>query len=139
MATFDGKDFTTGLATTLNKLPLGAAAKAASVPVTIATDDPLAAGHYETVAASQTAQVLGSTGAIGDVLYGMHVVPTTTSPGSIAVLDSSTSMPVFAGGASSLACLAPFWINLNGMKSVNGAFKITTGAGLSVIAVGKFT
>lgn len=92
---------------------------------------------YETVAASQTAQVLGTVGAIGDVLAGILVVPATTSPGNVLLLDNATSITVFTGGASSVADLKPFWIPL-GIKSVSGPLKITTGANVSCIAVGSF-
>lgn len=97
-----------------------------------------AGGEYETVAASQTAQVLGGAGAIGDDIVGLLVIPATTSPGTVALLDNSTSITVFAGGATSVADLKPFFIPL-GMKSVSGAWKVTTGANVSVIAVGNFT
>jgi hypothetical protein len=93
---------------------------------------------YETVAASQTAQVLGGAGAVGDVLHGLLVVPATTSPGAIAILDGSTSVTVFTGGATSVADLKPFFIPLK-LKSVNGAWKVTTGAAVSVVASGDFT
>lgn len=95
--------------------------------------------EYETVAASQTAQVLGTTGGKGDVIEGILVVPATTSPGNVLLLDGATSITVFTGGATSVGSLAPFWIHLGGIKSVSGAWKITTGANVSVIAVGKFT
>ena len=39
--------------------------------------------HYETVAASQTDQVLGATGAIGDYLYGLTIIPANASPGAV--------------------------------------------------------
>lgn len=118
------------------QLAAGRAAAASSVPVVLSTED--LAGDYETVAASQTAQVMGGTGAIGDYLKRLIVIPTTVSPGMVTLLDNATSIPLFAGGAASLAMLAPFTIEL-GMVSVSGAWKITTGAGLSVIAIGKFT
>ncbi|MGE3712645.1 MAG: hypothetical protein AB7G35_23620 [Hyphomicrobiaceae bacterium] len=95
-------------------------------------------GEYETVAASQTAQVLGATGAVGDYISGILVVPATTSPGAIVLLDNATSITVFAGGASSVSNLVPFFIPL-GMKSVSGAWKITTGADVSCIGIGNFT
>jgi hypothetical protein len=96
----------------------------------------IAAGEYETVAASQTAQVLGATGAIGDWLAGLLIVPATIGAGTVALLDDATSMNVFVTGT--LADLTPIWLPLN-MKSKNGAWKITTGANVSVIAVGNFT
>lgn len=95
-------------------------------------------GMYETVAASQTAQVLGPTGAVGDRITGLLVIPATTSPGNVILLDNATSMTVFAGGATSVSNLTPFWIPL-GMKSVNGSWRVTTGTNVSVIAVGTFT
>lgn len=98
----------------------------------------LGAGNYETVAASQTAQVLGATGATGDFLERLLVIPATTSPGSIAILDGSTSITVFAGGASSVASLTPFSIMV-GAYSTTGPWKVTTGANVSVIGFGSFT
>lgn len=93
---------------------------------------------YETVAASQTAQVMGTTGAIGDFIAGILVIPATTSPGNVLLLDGATSITVFTGGATSVADLKPFYIPL-GLRSVIGAWKITTGANVSAIASGTFT
>lgn len=94
--------------------------------------------EYETVAASQTAQVLGATGAAADVLDGLLIVPATTSPGNVIILDNATSITVFAGGASSVSNLVPFYVPL-GLASVSGAWKVTTGANVSVVASGNFT
>jgi len=134
----------------------GAGAVGATVPrVTLASDDPGVAklgtidtsaasvakavkGEYETVAASQTAQVLGATGGTGDFISHLLVIPATTSPGAVTLLDNATSITVFTGGASSVTNLVPFIIPLN-MVSVSGAWKITTGANVSVIGVGDFT
>jgi hypothetical protein len=138
----------------------GAGAVASGVQrVTLASDDPavvdLAAievllttisarladelvGEYETVAASQTAQVLGATGATGDYLAGLLIIPATTSPDAVSILDNATSITVFAGGASSVSDLKPFFLPLR-MKSVSGAWKVTTGANVSCIGIGNFT
>lgn len=94
--------------------------------------------QYETVAASQTAQVLGATGATGDVLDGLLIIPATTSPGLVTILDGSTSIPVFVGGASSVSTLIPFYVPV-GLKSVSGPWKVTTGANVSVLPAGAFT
>lgn len=93
---------------------------------------------YETVAASQTAQVLGTLGATGDDISGILVIPATTSPGQVLLLDNATSITVFVGGATSVGSLTPFYIPL-GMRSVSGAWKLTTGANVSAIAIGKFS
>lgn len=96
-------------------------------------------GEYETVAASQTDQVLGATGATGDYLAGLLIVPATTSPGAVSIKDGGGSaITVFTGGASSVSNLVPFFVPL-GIKSLAGAWKVTTGSNVSAIGVGNFT
>lgn len=113
---------------------------AAPINVTPATPMPVRthAGEYETVAAGQTAQVLGGTGVAGDYIAGILVIPAVVACGVVTLLDGATSIPVFVGGGTTaLADTKPFWIPL-GLVSVVGAWKITTGASVSVIAVGDF-
>lgn len=99
-------------------------------------------GDYETVAASQSNQVLGGSGAAGDYLGGLLIVPATTSPGAVTITDGSNSpdiaITVFTGGASSVSNLVPFFVPL-GIKSVTGGWRVTTGSNVSVIAAGNFT
>lgn len=113
-----------------------------ATPVTLydANGNPLAAfsGSYATIAASQTAQVLGATGAKGDYVSDLLVTPATTSPGQILLLDGATSITLFVGGATSVVDLKPFAIPV-GAYSASGAWKVTTGANVSAVAVGKFT
>lgn len=90
---------------------------------------------YETVAASQTAQVLGLVGNKGDLLERLIIIPATTSPGLVTILDGSTSIPIMVAGTTTIA---PIVVELN-MYSVSGAWSVTTGTNVSVIAVGKFT
>lgn len=94
--------------------------------------------EYETVAASQTAQVLGATGATGDYISKVVIIPATTSPGNVLLLDNATSITIFTGGADSVSNLVPFTVDL-GMFSVSGAWKITTGSNVSAIGIGNFT
>jgi hypothetical protein len=94
--------------------------------------------NYEAVPASTTAQVMGGAGAIGDLLNGLLIIPATTSPGAVSILDNATSMTVFTGGASSVGSLVPFFVPI-GARSVSGPWKVTTGANVSVVAVGSFT
>jgi hypothetical protein len=54
-------------------------AVASTAPALIAQAD-----EYETVAASQTDQVLGATGATGDRIAGFLINPATTSPGTVS-------------------------------------------------------
>jgi hypothetical protein len=65
------------------------------------------------------------------------ILPATTSPGSVLLLKP-ISMTVFAGGAGSVSNLVPFFVPL-GMIRVSGAWKVTTGARVSVIGIGNFT
>ena len=111
-----------------------------TAPVTGSTD-------YNTVAADVTAQALTDLtngaaaalgGARGDYLDMLTITPSGTSPGVVTILDGTVSIPVFAGGSSSLPGLVPFNVYLQ-MFSRNGAWSITTGANVSVLATGLFT
>lgn len=94
---------------------------------------------YEKVAASQTDQVLGATGAIGDLLAGVLIIPATTSPGAVSIKDGSgNAITVFSGGANSVSSLIPFMVPL-GIKCLGASWKVTTGTNVSVVAVGDFT
>jgi hypothetical protein len=95
--------------------------------------------EYETVAASATDQALGATGATGDYLSGVLVVPATTSPGAVSIKDGAGSaITIFTGGATSVSNLVPFFVPV-GAKSGAGAWKVTTGSNVSAIGVGDFT
>lgn len=94
---------------------------------------------YEMVAASQTAQVLGTTGAVGDYLSHILIVPAVAACGTVAVIDGSTTIFTFAGGGTTaLPTLAPIAMPI-AAKSVNGPWKITTTTNVAVMAVGNFT
>lgn len=100
-------------------------------------------GAYETVAASQSDQILGATGGVGDVLSGLLIVPATTAAGAVSIKDGNGSaITVFTGGGTTaLTILTPVFIPL-GMVTVNATtpgWKVTTGANVSVIGIGKFT
>jgi hypothetical protein len=96
--------------------------------------------QYETVAASATDQVLGGSGRQGDYLDGLLVVPATTAAGAVSIKDGSGSaITVFTGATvTALTTLIPFWIPI-GANSAAGAWKVTTVANVSVVAVGRFT
>lgn len=101
-------------------------------------DLPATPTSYETVAASQTAQVLGGSGAIGDVLAGLLIIPGSVSPGVVTILDGSTSINILPGGTTSLTELRPFYVRLD-LRSTTGPWKVTTGANVTAIASGNFT
>jgi len=92
---------------------------------------------YETVAASQTDQVLGPNGNKGDILESIVIIPETVAAGTISIKDGSVSVGnIFVTGT--LSNLQPFTVFL-GMRSVNGGWKVTTGANVHCIGVGRFT
>lgn len=89
---------------------------------------------YEAVAASQTDQVMGATGAAGDVLERLIVSVATSATGTCSIKD---------GGGSAITITAantPIGVYsiLVGARSTAGAWKVTTGAGATVLAVGRF-
>lgn len=96
---------------------------------------------YESVAASQTGQVLGATGAAGDIIQRIVIVPSNLNPGKVDVQDganNATAMNVFVGGTASITELKPITVEL-GFKSTTGAWKINTGANVIVHALGVFS
>lgn len=99
-------------------------------------------GEYETVAAGVSDQILGPTGGVGDYLTGILIVPVTTSPGAVSIKDGNGSaISVFAGGASSVSNLVPFFVPI-AAKTVNATtpgWKVTTGTNVTVFATGNFT
>ena len=89
---------------------------------------------YEHVAASATAQVLGSTGATGDYLHRLIITVSTSLTGTVALLDNNASHVLVAANSA----IGVYSVEVNS-KSVNGAWKVTTGAGAEVLAIGNFT
>jgi len=89
---------------------------------------------YETVAASQTAQVLGVTGGTGDTLMRLIVTVTTSATSQVTLLDGATSYII----VPAVTPVGVYQIDI-GAVSVSGAWKITTGAGVSVMGVGNFS
>ena len=89
---------------------------------------------YETVAASQTAQVLGGAGAVGDYLHRIVVTVTATGTSTLSVLDNSTTVLTMAANTP----VGVYSLEINA-ASASGPWKITTGAGVTVLAVGFFT
>jgi hypothetical protein len=125
-----------GQATMANSAPVAIASNQSSIPTING------GSNYETIAASQTGQAMGASGATGDYLSHCVIYPTSTSPGVLTVFDSTSSTAnnviTFAGGASSLSNLSPVVIPV-GAISLNGAWKVTTGANMLAICYGKFT
>ena len=92
--------------------------------------------EYETVAASQTNQTMGTTGAINDYLEGLICVVSTAATSTVSIKDGSdTAIQVLANAVG--GGVGTYYIPL-GLRSRTGAWQITTGAGVAVIALGDF-
>ena len=111
----------------------GRALPAGSAPVVLNSQT------YKPCPASATT-TLGATGATGDYLDGVLIVPSIAAPGAVQIQDGAgTAMTVFAGGATvALPTLAPFYIPI-GAVSAAGAWKVITLAGCTAIGIGNFT
>ena len=89
---------------------------------------------YEAVAASQTSQVLGPTGAAQDYLHRIVVAVATTATSTVSVIDGSTTILAIPANTP----IGVYSIEINAV-SATGSWKITTGAGVSVLAMGIFS
>jgi hypothetical protein len=113
---------------------------AVTQPVSSSLLTNLGVGEWETVAASATDQAMGATGAAGDYLAAVLIVPGTAAAGAVSIKDGSgSSISLFAGdGTTPLPTLAPIRVDL-GIISLNGAWKVTTGTNVTAIGIGNFT
>ena len=93
--------------------------------------------EYETVAVSQTDQVLGGTGAVGDRLERLIINVITVATATVSIKDGSGSSIVLLTGAATVVP-GVYTVNLE-IYSVTGAWSVTTGAGATVLAIGRFT
>ena len=113
----------------------------ATMPIT-----PGVMNDWVAIAAGQTAagvSISGISGAIGDYLDGILIIPTTVSCGVVSVLDGSMAVGgnnVFdGGGTTNLVTLVPFYVPIGAKARNSGGWKITTGANVRVIAFGTFS
>lgn len=90
---------------------------------------------YEDVAAGQAAQILGGVGKRGDSIARLVVVVSTSATSQVSLQDGAnadtTIVPANAPIGTSVIEL--------GIRSINGPWKVTTGAGVTVRAIGSFS
>lgn len=90
---------------------------------------------YEFVAVSQSDQVLGPVGAKGDVLEKLIVTVTSSATGTVSLKDGDGTARAITSANTPIGV---YTVELS-ERSTAGAWKVTTGAGASVHAVGRFT
>jgi hypothetical protein len=93
--------------------------------------------EIETIAASDTDEPAGTTGAAGDYLDKIIIQPTSTTVGAVTVEDGNGTVRYSYPGGTVTAALYPFEVSL-GITATTG-FLITTGAGVTVYAIGNFS
>lgn len=135
--------FVTGAGTAAAATRVTYASDGATVPTSNSGLLEVLSDAYEPVPASTTDQIMGATGAVGDFLSGVLIVPGTTAAGAVSIKDGNgSSISIFAGGGTTaLTTLIPFFVPI-GAKCVNATtpgWKITTGANVTAIGVGNFT
>ena len=111
----------------------GRALPAGSAPVVLNSQT------YKACPASATT-TMGATGATGDYLDGVLIVPGAAAAGIVQLQDGAgTAMTIFAGGGTvALPTLAPFYVPV-GAVSAAGAWKVITNASVTAIGIGNFT
>ena len=93
---------------------------------------------YETVAASQTDQILGPAGAVGNVIDKIIVSVATAATSTCSIKDGNGSAIVITAANTPIGV----YTVLLGARCVNATtpgWKVTTGAGCTAGAVGRFT
>lgn len=93
---------------------------------------------YETVAASQTDQMLGAIGAVGDILERLIVSVATAATSTVSIKDGNGAAIVIAAANTPIGVYS-IDIGARCINATTPGWKVTTGAGVTVLAVGKFT
>jgi hypothetical protein len=95
---------------------------------------------YEAVAASQADQIMGPTGAVGDVLERLIITVNTAATAAVSIKDGNGAavgiMPNSPGGGVGVYVVP---IGARAVNATTPGWKITTGAGSTVLAVGRFS
>ncbi len=93
--------------------------------------------EYETIAASQTDQVMGTNGAVGDLLARLVCDVNTAATSAVAIQDGTdTAINMLENNVG--AGVGVYVIEI-GALSRTGSWQITTGAGVTCMAIGRFS
>lgn len=97
-------------------------------------------GDYETVAVSQTDQILGATGSVGDWLQRIIITVATAATAAVSIKDGAGAaisiLPNTPGGGVGVYVVE---LGMKALSPTTPGWKVTTGAGSTVVAVGDFT
>lgn len=103
---------------------------------------PVAArGRYYVQCAANVATPLtedvGGTGAVGDEIDWLWIMPATTTPGAVVLLDGVIPVWTWPAGIT-LTDIRPIFVPLN-LRSLTAGWGVTTPASVTVLAAGAFT
>lgn len=93
---------------------------------------------YEAVAASQTDQILGPVGAVGNILERLVVSVGTALTSTVSIKDGDGAAIVITAANTPIGVYA-VEIGARSVNATTAGWKVTTGAGATVLAIGKFT
>lgn len=95
---------------------------------------------YEAVPAGATDQVLGPNGGLGDILEQLIITVATAASAAVSIKDGDGAaisiLPNSPGGGVGVY---PVPIGARAKNATTPGWKVTTGAGSTVLAVGRFT
>lgn len=95
---------------------------------------------YEPVAAGQALQVLGPTGNQGDILDRLIVTVATAATGTCSIRDGAGGADIPITAANTPIGVYSVPIGARAIAAApNGGWRVTTGAGATALAVGRFT
>lgn len=114
-------------------MPNTKAQLAASLPAPPAADD------YVSVAAGQAAAALG-TGAVGDLLGSLICIVTTAATSQVQIADGNgAAITVLPNNVTPGVGTYVIPLNLRAKVATTPGWKVTTAAGVAVLATGVFT
>lgn len=90
---------------------------------------------YEAVAVSQTDQVLGPVGRVGDILATLIVSVATAATGTCSIKDGAgAAIPITPANTP----IGVYVVHV-GAKATGAGWSVTTGAGATALGIGRFT
>lgn len=92
--------------------------------------------QYKTVAASVTTQILGTTGKAGDYLHCLIVTVNAPATSTVSLTDGAAVIALVPANVASGIGVFTIYVNA---ASFSTGWKVTTGAGVTVVGVGQFT
>lgn len=93
---------------------------------------------YEAVGASATDQILGPAGAVGNILERLIISVATSATGTVSIKDGNGSAIVITAANTPIGVYTVA-IGARCVNATTPGWKVTTGAGATVLGVGRFT